>query len=117
MIKQMLSIIAISLIAGCAKSPSSIAPVAVASSEYADFSCQQLQVEMMTNETELNDAIRRQNNAQAADALGVFLVLIPVSALTGDAESDVALNKGEKIAIERELDRRCRGNASVPIQG
>ncbi len=109
-----LAITALAALSACAKSPSSIAPVAVSSAEYSGMSCDILTNEMNRNSLELADAVSRQRSAQAADAVGVFLVLIPPSALMGDAEGDVALNKGEKIAMEREYDRRCRQIATGP---
>lgn len=65
---------------------------------------------MMTEKNEvaikLNAANKKQNNAQAADAIGVFLVLIPVSKLTGDAEGEIGQLKGENLALERALARK-----------
>jgi len=102
------TLLAISVLAvsACAKSPSSIAPMAVSSSEYSGLTCQQLSTEYASTIANLADATERQNEAQTADAVGVFLVLIPVSALTGDAEGEVAQYKGEKIAIERAREAR-----------
>ena len=103
-----LPLITLSILAlgACAKSPSSIAPMSVSSNEYAGLSCSNLNAERTSVEAKLADAVKRQNDAQAADAVGVFLVLIPISALTGDAEAEVAQYKGEKIAIERSLEKR-----------
>ena len=95
-------------LSGCAKSPSTIPPVAVSSSEYDGYSCAALRDEKNNVEIKLADASRRQNKAQTADAIGVFLVLVPVSKLTGDAAGDVGQYKGEKLAIEREMrQRKC----------
>jgi hypothetical protein len=97
-----------SIMSACAQSPSSIPPVAVASSEYSGLSCSALRTELNSVEIKLADATRRQNNAQAADAVGVFLVLVPVSKLTGDAAGEVGQYKGEKLAIERALqNKKC----------
>ncbi|MEQ8818076.1 MAG: hypothetical protein RLO51_08430 [Thalassobaculum sp.] len=93
-------------LAACAKSPSSIAPASVASSEYEHLGCHELNRVRTETEFKLADASSRQNDAQTADAIGVFLVLIPVSALTGDAEGEVAQYKGEKLAIERTISRK-----------
>ncbi|MBV1934638.1 MAG: hypothetical protein KUG59_08100 [Parvibaculaceae bacterium] len=94
------------ILAGCAKSPSSIAPLSVNSDEYSEFSCEQLRAEQTKVSSALDDATSNQHAAQAADALGVFLVLIPVSAIVGDSESDIAQFKGEKLAIERGISKR-----------
>lgn len=96
------------VLSACAKSPSSIPPVAVASSEYSSLSCSALRTTLNSVEVKLADASRRQNQAQTADAVGVFLVLIPVSSMMGDAAGEVGQFKGEKIAIERAIERkRC----------
>lgn len=94
-------------LAACAKSPSSIPPAAVSSEEYASLSCRQLGLEMAQATERLKEAEQKQNEAQVADALTVFLVLVPVSSLSGDSESDVARYKGEKLALERAIRKRC----------
>jgi hypothetical protein len=96
-------------LAACAKTPSSIPPVAVSSSEYSGLSCNQLTSEFTAVSAKLAEAESKQRDKVAADAVVVFLVLIPPSSMTGDFEADVARYKGEKIAIERALDRNgCR---------
>lgn len=105
--KHLILLTAAALAVGaCAKSPSSIAPTAVSSSEYDGWSCQKLTTEHSVVNANLVDASDRQNDAQTADAIGVFLVLIPPSALMGDAEAEVAQYKGEKIAVERAMTNR-----------
>jgi hypothetical protein len=91
----------------CANSPSSIAPASVASAEYDHLSCDQLAAKLSSVSASLEDAIEKQNSAQAADAFTVFLILIPVSALAGDNEAEVARYKGEKLALQRSIERRC----------
>ena len=58
----------------------------------------------------LTTAEKSQNSAQAMDAVGVFFVLVPPSAFVGDSSGDIALFKGEKIAIERAMQHRCITN-------
>ena len=93
-------------VTACAAPPSRIAPVAVATSEYDGFSCTQLASELSRVGTDLEEAERRQRNAVAGDALTVFLVLVPASALAGDSEAEVARLKGEEIALRNALSRR-----------
>jgi len=76
-------------------------------SNYDKHSCSKLAADINDNERELADAERRQKNAVAGDAAGVFLILIPPSAFTGDASADVALNKGEDIAMRQAFASRC----------
>ncbi|MEM1079455.1 MAG: hypothetical protein AAGI09_13120 [Pseudomonadota bacterium] len=91
----------------CAKPPSSIPATAVSTSNYDHHNCKELYSEMTENSQELSEAEERQRNAVAGDAVGVFLVLIPPSAFTGDASADVALHKGEDIAMKAAYARRC----------
>ena len=101
-------IAALLLATACAKSPSSIAPVAVSSSEFDHLSCAQLSAKLSETIGLLNEASDEQNMAQVADAAGVFLILIPPSALVGDAAADVAKYKGERDALTRSIDKRCK---------
>lgn len=94
-------------LAGCAKPPGSITPVSVSSMEFEHLSCKDLAQEIKTNRDELAEAERLQRNAVVADAAGVFFVLIPPSAFTGDAEDEVAIAKGNEIALQRSWDKRC----------
>ena len=104
---KFIGIAALLLVAACAKSPSSIAPVAVPSAEYDHLSCAQLSAKLAKTVALLEEASDKQNVAQAADAAGVFFILIPPSALLGDSEADVAKYKGERDAISRSIDKRC----------
>lgn len=94
------------VVAACAKTPSSIAPVAVSSMEYEGKSCKALMVEHQSVSAKLHEAEEKQRGAVAGDAAGVFFVLIPPSALFGDSEAEVGLYKGEKIAIERAMENK-----------
>lgn len=106
--KNLLMIGAALSVAACAKSPDAIAPVAMSSNEFAHLSCASLRAAYNQNMAELNASVSRQKSAVTADALGVFLIGVPVSQISGlDAEADVALNKGEDLAMRRELQQRC----------
>ena len=95
------------VLAGCAKSPSAIPPVAVASSEYSGRSCNVLNKDYRSVLDKLSAAEKKQRQAQTGDAIGVFLILVPISSLTGgEAEADIGRYKGEKIAIERSMEKR-----------
>ena len=109
--KRTLAALAVASVAlsACAKPPSKIPAVAVASSEYSDLSCTGLVRELASVSSKLEAAEKSQRNKVATDAATVFLVLIPVSSMAGDYEADVAKYKGEKQAIERSMSkRRCK---------
>ena len=101
-----LAILAGALLVACAKPPSKIPAVAVASAEYSDLSCSALMREYSDVSNKLTEAERKQRNKVAGDSAGVFFILIPPSAMTGDFEADVGRYKGEKIAIERSMDKK-----------
>jgi len=93
-------------VAACSSPPSKIAATAVPSSEYSDLSCSKMIRELSTVSGKLEEAERQQRNKVATDAATVFLVLVPVSSMTGDYEADVARYKGEKLAIERAMSKK-----------
>lgn len=109
-VKTLLLTITLALTAvACAKTPSSIPPVAVSSSEYSEKSCKGLNAEYTIVSKKLEEAEKKQRGKVAGDAIVVFLILIPPSSMTGDYAADVGRYKGEKIALERAMDKKgCR---------
>ena len=103
--KLLLPLLAVAALSACTKTPSSIPAISVASAEYAGQSCKQLAKELQSVTIKLTDVETKQRNKVAGDAVGVFLVLVPPSALTGDYAADIGRYKGEKIALERAQSR------------
>lgn len=103
--KFLLPIVAAVALTACAKTPSSIPAISVASAEYKGMSCKALARELSSVSITLENAETKQRNKVAGDAVGVFLVLIPPSALTGDYAADIGRFKGEKLALERAQSR------------
>ena len=96
------------LIAGCASRASSIAPVAVASSDYADLSCEEARLILAQKREIENSLTRQQNNAALGDTVGVFLVLLPLGSVFGaDKAGELAIAKGEVDALERRITVGC----------
>ena len=84
----------------CAKSPASIAPVSMAGA-YDNLSCKKARPMLEQERQTLSALETQQKSAQTGDAIGVFLVLIPVSSLTGaDREGAIATSKGKVLALE-----------------
>lgn len=101
---------AILLIGACASRPDAIAPAPVSAAEYEGLSCSQLSSMLGEKRDSLREAERQQNRAATGDAIGVFLVLLPVSTVFGsDNEGVVAQYKGEVLALERAMGMTCRG--------
>lgn len=99
--QRILSIIAITLtIAACANRPESIPASYTSHEKYTMLDCTKLATQLGDARAELAKFSEQQNSKATGDAWGVFLVLIPVSKLSGDYEGDVAKWKGEVAAIE-----------------
>lgn len=96
----MLAALALAL-AGCAKNPDAIAPITMPANAYAGLTCEQLAAEHQRSSAALAAVSEQQKQAATGDAVGVFLLGVPVSSLSGaDKEGLVALHKGEIVAIE-----------------
>lgn len=103
------SLLLISALASCATRPDGISPTPVSASDYAGLSCQETNTLLTDKRAALQEAERQQNRAATGDAIGVFLVLLPVGSLLGeDNEGIVAQFKGEVIALERVLATNCQ---------
>lgn len=75
---------------------------------YDSLTCQQASRERTQLAAKLAGLEKQQNGAATGDAIGVFLVLIPVSTLTsGDKEGEVATAKGQMLALDARL-ATCR---------
>lgn len=98
------------VIASCAKKPENIAPVNIGSDVYANHSCSRLASEKLKISQDLERLSAKQNNAHNSDAMGVFLLGLPWSSMSGnDQEATIAIAKGRIQAIDRtKLRKRCR---------
>jgi len=94
-------------LAACAKSPDSIAPVSMGNA-YAGVPCQQAAADLRAERVALAELEGKQRDAVAGDAVGVFLIGMPVSSLTGgNVEGQIAASKGKAMALEARL-ATCR---------
>lgn len=102
-------------LAGCAKGPDAVVPVAVPLAAYENLDCHQLAAEYLA-EAEREAALRQaQQNAAAGDAIGVFLILVPVSSVFGgNKEGELAIAKGKVQAIESALLARGCERPALP---
>lgn len=84
------------LCAGCAASPESIPPAYVSPVTYQSWNCKQLGEEAQRLSAAYSLAAQRQYQAQTGDAVGVILVGLPVSSLSGaNIAPEIARLKGE----------------------
>ncbi|GHA44336.1 hypothetical protein GCM10008927_06410 [Amylibacter ulvae] len=107
--KKILTISTILLISACAKSPDKIPAANLGASHYSDASCSTLAKNQITLRQNLEAQSAAQKSAQTGDALGVFLIGVPMSSMAGaDKETEIAVTKGKLNAIERQqAAKRC----------
>lgn len=105
-----ISILPLALVlTACASAPEDIAPINVSINQYAGLSCSQLIGEKAQLDAGLVALSAQQRNAQTGDAMGVFLLGLPISSMTGsDKETEIAYTKGKQLAVGQQLQiKRC----------
>ncbi|WP_421907095.1 hypothetical protein [Mameliella sp.] len=108
--KHILLISSFALIAACAQKPENIAAANIGSNEYRGYSCKQLADAQLQHKQNLANLSADQKKAATGDAVGVFLLGLPLSSMSGgDKETAIAVTKGHLQSIEREQARKnCR---------
>ncbi|MDP2196378.1 MAG: hypothetical protein Q8J72_10395 [Rhodocyclaceae bacterium] len=97
------------LLSACASRPESISASYVSHEKYIAGDCVRLATQMGDARAELAKVSAMQDSKATGDAWGVFLILVPVSKLTGDHAGDVAKWKGEVEAIETaQIKNKCK---------
>jgi len=97
------------ILSGCATRPESISASYVSHVKYASLTCDQLVTQLVDARSKLATFSNKQDTKANVDAGGVLLAFIPLSALTGDYEGDVARWKGEVQAIETaQITNKCK---------
>lgn len=98
---RVISAILILSVSACAKPPSSIVAAYVSDVGYKSMTCSQLSAELTRVNAQLPPLEQQQQNAATGDAVGVFLVGIPVSSLGGgDVEGQISRLRGERQTME-----------------
>ncbi len=101
------------LVAGCAKQPGAITPVSMGNT-YSRIPCGQAKSLYAEEAAKVPALVAAQKNAVAGDAVGVFLVGVPFSSLSGnDREGEIAVTKGKLTALGARL-QAC-GIDPVPV--
>jgi len=96
-------------LAGCATRASGVAPVSVSAVEFQGLTCEETRSRLASARERENALTRQQNNAATADAVSVFLFLVPLGSVFGaDKEGELAEAKGEVNALERAVDINCK---------
>jgi hypothetical protein len=87
--------------AGCAKRPDAIVPVDIPMAAYQNLDCKRLAGEVIAENEKLAALSKAQNSAATGDAVGVFLIGVPMSSVTGgDKEGSIAVSKGKVQALQ-----------------
>ena len=99
-----IALLASLMIAGaCAKSPDAIPPVSMGNA-FSGVACNQVSSMLVQERQALAALESRQRSAVAGDAVGVFLLGVPVSSLSGnDVSGSIEASKGKVIALENRL--------------
>ena len=94
-------------LSACAPSPSSIQAVPMGNA-YVGVSCQQAALDRAAEQRNLEALTQAQNGAVAGDAIGVFLIGVPMSSLTGGNKAgDIGAAKGKILSLDARL-AACR---------
>jgi hypothetical protein len=92
------------LLSACAAPPESIAPSYVSPMSYSSFSCGDLTAESARVDAALTQASSQQEQAHGNDIVGVLMIGVPVSTLSGtNVAPQVASLKGQQEAISGEV--------------
>lgn len=86
----------------CAKAPESIAPSYVSEIGYQSWTCRQLGEEQQRLASAYATAAAQQEKARTNDVVGVILIGLPVSSMSGDnIAPEIARLKGEQEAVRK----------------
>jgi hypothetical protein len=108
--------LAVLLATGCATAPENIAPAYVSYLPYMQYTLEQLGQEEGRLQAALSAASDAQRNARSNDTLGVILIGLPVSSLSGSNQaSNVARLKGELEAVQKAIILKGGHINSSPI--
>lgn len=90
-------------LSACAKGPDAIAPVPMGNA-FQSLTCAEAQTALNGERATLSSLEARQRSAAAGDAIGVFLILVPLSSVAGyDVAGELGASKGRVIAYENRL--------------
>lgn len=97
------------LSAACAKQPDQISAANIGPNPYTRHSCQNLAQEKVNLSQSLENLSAAQKSAASGDALGVFLLGLPVSSMSGnDKEAAISITKGRIQAVDAaRVQKRC----------
>lgn len=97
------------VLAGCASPPQYIQPAYVSPLKFSPLACDQLAQEDQRTTAALKKASDEQKSAANTDAVGVFLIGVPIGSMAGhNATDQVSILKGEKTSINTAIaQKKC----------
>ena len=97
---KLIAITALTL-AACAKQPDAVEPTKFDHKPYMPMSCKALTAKQVEGRQAVESLSARQKKAADNDALGVFLLGLPLASMSGgDPEAQLSIAKGQLNAIE-----------------
>ncbi|MBM3605108.1 MAG: hypothetical protein FJX25_10230 [Alphaproteobacteria bacterium] len=98
--KAYLALAALPLMVACAPRPDAIAPVPMGSA-FAAHDCRTVAADLAAERQNLSALEAKQRGAATGDAIGVFLIGVPTSSLTGGNKAgEIGASKGKVLALE-----------------
>lgn len=92
------------ILSGCAEQPAAIQPVPVGD-VYSSISCRKARELYKAEAAKVPTLVASQKSAAKSDTVGVFLIGLPVSSMSGgDLEGEIATTKGKLIALGARLE-------------
>lgn len=89
------------LLGACATAPENIAAASLSSNAFMGQSCSSLNMNLVATSQKLENLSATQRSAASGDALGVFLIGLPISSMSGgDKEADISIAKAELQQIQ-----------------
>lgn len=95
------------LTAGCAMKPVDIPAASVPKALYSNMACIQLESEIRTHHSRLEELNKKQVSARKSDILINTFGLPGFGAVTADHEEEISVTKGKISAMDAEHTRRC----------
>jgi len=103
------------IVSGCAKSPESISASYVSEVGYLNWTCEQLATEVSRMSAAYATAAQQQEKARTNDVVGVILIGLPVSSMSGDnIAPEIARLKGEQEAIRKAMISKQCAPETIP---
>ena len=105
-----LALAAVIAVAACAKQPDRIPAADIGPNPYTRLSCSALAAQKITLDQKLENLSAAQKNAAAGDTVGVLLLGVPLSSMSGnDKETPISIAKAQLQAVAQvQAAKRCK---------